>query len=1164
MKLKRLVINRLPGISQPFEIESAGAGFHVIFGPNGIGKSSICRAVEGLYWDDRGSSHRTSTNAEFELDGETWWVEREGSRVRWQRGGEDSVPPNLPASHNHRCFFLRLRDLIDPSPDGTQDIASEIRRQMSGGFDLDQIAADLFAGVSARHGRRERNDFNKASQNVQEAEGEQSGLQRRADQLDVLRAQLDAAESGARRLTSVERALGLAGRLQENTGVAEEIAVLPEGLAKLTGKEDEQIERLQGQIDRLNGRARILEGQRDAARDAKSDSRLSAPLGQAELAIWRENTDELSRLELALQAARAEHSACRKELAAALSALGGGKVDEVNLDLADHGQLFEFLRAVEAHKATVNAIEARLRLLAHIEQPDDGQSKLEKFRSAVDALRSWLRAAEPETLSDKIRARRPWILFALAMAVAGAGLAVFVDPMFALLAAVGVGVAVPVIMLRSPRATSGARATAQDAFGKLGIEEPDAWDISSVETQLRSLEGEIATIDSRMQRARDRDVDRQNLNNELDGLSEAETALNARRQKLTDSLKLDEIPPDAELVDFARALDQLRSARIKDESAADKVDDLKARHTRLLSDLASVLERHGEQQPEDAQTAGAYLNSLADRNSRLVQAISGEQQATAQLEQVSTDRSAALNSIERIYSEVGLDDSDLPGLTALLNSLPHYLDLKNAAARLEGQIELDLAELAKSGEAELAKCDGPTLERLQGDLSQTANKATDLRNEIAEINAQVNEAKRGSSVQDLIAVRDEARTKLLDRRDEALFAKAGKLLIDAVEAEYEQTQMPRVFERARSLFSVFTHHNYELRLGKEAKTPQLFAIELRSGEGRGLDELSDGARAQLLLAARIAFAEEVEQGRTLPLFLDEALDQSDPARFEAIVRSLGRVANDQERQIFYLTSDPLDTDRIRYALAKENCDIAAVIDLGLIRTKAASVSGPRALRVRPRPTVLAPSGLSAEEYGVALGVPVFAPALGYEQQHFFYVLSDNLNLLHDFLLNGIEWVGQWKTVSGTALADKLGSRSISSQEIAFRVDLLEVFYELWKQGRGRPVDREALEHSGALSERYLDDVVAIADELDDDPERLLAALGASKDPRLKGFRRSSFESLERYLRDNGYLDDQPVLSESELRLRALASPAANELPEGVASDCLNRWSTWAAKLPEPE
>ncbi len=1164
MKLKRLAINRLPGISQPFEIELAGAGFHVVFGPNGIGKSSICRAVEGLYWDDRGSSQRTSINGEFELDGDAWWAEREGSRVRWKRGGEDSVPPNLPASHNHRCFFLRLRDLIDPSLDGTQDIASEIRRQMSGGFDLDQIVADLSAGVRAWHGRRERKDFNKASQDVQEAEGKQSGLQRRADQLDTLREQLDAAESGASRLTSVKRALGLAGRLQENAGTAEELAVLPKGLAKLTGKELEQIDRLQSQIDGLHERARILEGERDAAREAKRDSRLSAPIDQAELTVWRENANELGRVELALQTARTERSACQKELAAVLSALGGGKVDEVNLDLTEHGQVFEFLRAVETHKTTRNAIEARLRLLARIDQPDDGQNKLDKFRSAVEALRSWLRAPEPETLSDQIPSRRSWLLFALALAVAGAGLTVFINPTFALLVAVGVGIAVPVIVFRSRRALSGTRATAQDVFGKIGIEEPDAWDIPSVESRLQMLESEVATIDSSMQRARDRDVDRQSLNNELDGLSEAKAALDARRQKLTNSLNLDTIPPDAELVDFARALDQLRSARIKDEGAAGKVDDLEARYTKLLSDLAIVLESHGEPQPEDAQTAVAYLNSLADRNSRLVQAISDEQQATAQLEQVSTDRSAGLNSIERIYSEVGLDDGDLPGLTALLNSLPHYLDLKNAAVRLDGQIDLDRAELAKAGEVELAECDGPTLERLQGDLSQTANKAADLRNEIAEINAQVNEAKRGSNVQDLIAARDEARTKLLDRRDEVLFAKAGKFLIDAVEAEYEQTQMPRVFERARSHFSVFTHHNYELCLSKEAKAPRLFAIELSSGEGRGLDELSDGTRAQLLLAARIAFAEEVEQGRTLPLFLDEALDQSDPTRFEAIVRSLGRIADDQDRQIFYLTSDPIDVDRIRHALAEENCEIAAAIDLGLIRTKAASVSGPHALHVEPRPTVPAPDGSSAEEYGVALGVPQFTPALGSEQQHFFYVLSDDLKLLHDFQVNGIERVGQWKTVSGTTLADKLGSGSISSQEIAFRADLLEHFCELWKQGRGRPVNRDALEHSEALSDRYFDNVVAIADELDGDPERLLTALGARKDPRLKGFRMNSFESLERYFCDNGYLDDQPVLSESELRLRALASPAANELPEGGASDCLNRWWTWSARLSESE
>ena len=1155
MNLNRLSINRLPGISQPFEIEVAESGFHVVFGPNAIGKSSICRAVEALYWEDRGASERTSVNGEFESDGEAWWAEREGARVRWQRGGEDSVSPNLPPSHNHHCFFLHLRDLIDPSLDGTRDIASEIRRQMSGGFDLDEIASNLF--TSARHGRRERNDFNKALKDVQEAEGKQAALQRDADRLESLRAQFERAEASARRLVHVERALGLAGRLLEHAGIAAEIAALPGALGKLTGKEVDQIEELQNNVRTRTERARTLETKLIEAKNAQTDSGLSAPLDEAELAAWRSRADELSRVEMELEAARTDQNAYRKELRAALSAIGDGNVDEVALDLSDHGRLFEFLHASEAHKGRAGSIEERLRLLARVERHGDGQRDLEKLRGATGSLRYWLREPGPETLPDRIRMRLAWILSALALAVAGAGLAVFVDPWFALLVATAAGIALPVLVLGNRNASSGERTARQAAFRKFGVEEPDAWNIPSVESRLHSLETETASFEAASYRARDRDVERQNLENELAGMSEERTSLDARRRELTDSLKLDVRLDDAELVDLARALDQLRSARGKDESAAGKVDRLNERHAKQLTDLADILDRHGEARPTDAATAMARLNKLAGRNTRFVKAISDEQQAAGQHEEVSGDREAALRSISQIYSEAALDDGDLHGLTELVDSLPHYRDLKGKKTSLDGQIELDHAELAKNGEADLGQRDRPSLERLLGELSEEATKADGLRNEIAEIEADVKQARRGSSVQDFIAVREEAREELLNRRDEALFAEAGRFLIDGVEEEYEQTQLPRVFERARNHFSEFTHHNYELRVSKEAKSPRLFAVELSSGEGRELDELSDGTRAQLLLAARITFAEEVEHGQVLPLFLDEALDQSDPARFEAIVRGLGRVAQDQGRQIFYLTADPLDVDRIQDALAKEGCTAAAAIDLGLIRTQAASVSGPPALRVGPRPTVPSPNGLSAEEYGAALGVPVFRPDHGYAAQHFFYVLSDDLDLLHDFLVNGIVQAGQWKTVSGTALAEKLGSRSISPPEIEFRLDLLGVFCELWKQGRGRPVDRDDLENSGALSDRFLNDVVAIAKELDGNPETLLTMLETNKDPRLKGFRRSSADNLELYLRENGYLDDRPILQEDELRLRALTTPAANELPEGTANECLNRWWAWA-------
>jgi hypothetical protein len=746
------------------------------------------------------------------------------------------------------------------------------------------------------------------------------------------------------------------------------------------------------------------------------------------------------------------------------------------------------------------------------------------------------------------------------MAFVGAGLTVFVDPWFGLLLAAGAGVLVPATLLRGTKAASDTRANAQQSYASLGVEAPDAWNTGPVESRLHNLEAGIASFDSRVQRTRDRDVERKYLNNQLSALDSKEASLAERRQNLLESLKLDAMPPDAELVDFARALDQLRTTRIQHDGALGRVENLEERHTRLLSCLTEVLQHHGEPTPEDATTAKVYLGNLADRNARLVKALDDIRRTDAQLEQNSADQNGGRDSIRKIYAEASLKEGDLSGLTELLKLLPQFRKLKDKSNRLRAQIDLDREVLANAGEPELADCDKTKLESLQGDFLAAKDEALKLQKEITTTEVQVNEAKSGNSLQNLIARREDARAELQDLRDEALLAKAGRFNVNAVEKEYEQNQRPRVFERAAGHFSSFTHHGYELRLSRDTKSPRLFAVDLRSGEGRDLNALSDGTRAQLLLAARMAFAEEVEQGRTLPLFLDEALDQSDPARFEAIARSLGRLANDQGRQIFYLTSDPQDLLRFRQALEAENCVVAAEIDLGLIRGIAASVTEPTTLQVPRSPAVPAPDGASVEEYGVRLGVPTFTPLLGSARQHFFYVLPDDLNLLHGFLVNRIEHAGQWGTVSGTPLAERLGSRSISSQEVASRLSLLEVFCEAWNQGRGRTVDRDAVMQSSAVSERYLDDVVAIAGELGGDPERLLAALRERTDKRLKKFRQNSADALEGYLRDHGYLDDRLVLGESDLKLRVLTSPPANDLPDGVASDLLNRWWIWATKM----
>ncbi len=1161
MILRRLAVTRLPGIREPFEIEAAGKGLHVIFGPNGIGKSSICRAVEGLYWEDRGESRQTLVSGEFKWGGATWRGEREGSTVRWRRGDEGNVSPGFPPSHTYRCFFLHLRDLVDLSPGSTSDIAQEIRRQMSGGFDLEAIASNFFPPVKQRRRRRERDKYNDASNQVQKATVDQSKLQSRVDQLEQLKSQLKVAEKAAARLVHVGRAIGLANRREKLTGNREKLSAMPVALAKLTGQEHDHVDKRQKRLTTLGERARELERELRDARAEQKKSGLTRRLEKADLAIWRENADELGRIKLKLEASSIELEGARNKLVLALGAVGGNLVEKAALSLPNHAELFELLRDRHRHESRVAAIEERLRLLNRVDHSGEDHQDIEELRNAINALRSWLRAPQPQSLRVKIRARWPWLLAALVMLLAGAGLASFAADSLVLLAAFGAGIALAALFVGERKGLDGRRSVARSAFEKVGLEEPSAWDAPAVQTRLQSLEGRAAELEASTVRARDRDVEREARAAELEGLREKEPALELRRQELGAILGLNELRPDAELVDFARALDQLRLACGEHEAAAGRLQRLESIHTSRLAEVADFLEHHGEPRPSDAVASKAWLNRLADRNERHEKALAEEQKANRQLKENTADQDSTLASIARVYAEARLDDGDLPGLMSLLAELTQYRELTKQKVDLESKIDLDRSELERVGELELAQLDGQSLDSLKVELEKLAARAGQLGDDIADVTVRMNQARSGHTLQDLIAVREGARAGLRDLRDQALFRAAGGFLMEKVEQEFERTRMPRVFERARDHFSGFTRHNYELRLEKGNGVSRLFAIELKGRRRRELQELSDGTRAQLLLAARIAFAEEVEKGRVrpLPLFLDEALDQSDPQRFEAIARSLGCIARDQQRQIFYLTSDPLDVDRIRAALGKENCDIASEIDLGRMRNRSASVSGPQALTVEPAPPVPGPDGLSSEKYGAALGVPAFRPALGSSEQHVFYVLWDDLELLREFLAHGIEQAGQWRTVSGTVLAERLGGGSTTVAEIGSRLALLEIFCELWKQGRGRSIDSDALHDSDAISSVFLSKVVDIAKELEGDAQRLLDLLRERTDRRLKGFRTKSIEQLTSYLIEHEYLDARPILSESELQLLALATPAANYLADGVASECVRRWWQWAGK-----
>ena len=83
---------------------------------------------------------------------------------------------------------------------------------------------------------------------------------------------------------------------------------------------------------------------------------------------------------------------------------------------------------------------------------------------------------------------------------------------------------------------------------------------------------------------------------------------------------------------------------------------------------------------------------------------------------------------------------------------------------------------------------------------------------------------------------------------------------------------------------------------------ETFGVERFSRSGDGsfeFDQLSAGAKQQLSVLTRLAMARLICQERPHPVFLDDALSDTDPDRFEAMANILRSVA--REMQIIMTT-----------------------------------------------------------------------------------------------------------------------------------------------------------------------------------------------------------------------------------------------------------------------
>ena len=1183
MRLDRLSIRALPGIEPGFDFEPVSDGVNIVTGPNAIGKSSLVRALEYLLADEvpRNDPPDLHLEAEFLSGDVRWTVRRTGRQIAWRRDGEPAAPPALPGAGRLGLYRLSVESLLADDA-GDRDLATALWRMLRGGFDLDRARRP----VGPRFGAAEARNLTEKVRALRTVEGAYTDLQQEEAELPYLERRIARSKQAEVRGRRLQTALDLHEAIARRQACADDLEGYSAHMAQLRGDELDDLKALEERIAELREQRSTAEREMGSARRALE----STGLGDA-----RPDPEKLAGIEELLRQTELKHNNLERadkelveaeaDLEDARARLGGNggiaEPEKAEAVLEDSAKQLagnagtarlkpdSLKRARETLEPLVDAqfrrreLQQRLKLAG---APPDA-SELGQYRDGVDALRAWLAACAATASSPG--AAQIWFVTrvfwwaTLTLSVLFAAMAFMADAW----AVLGTSVfAIAILVFFSwlgRRAAAQAEAPVQDAkrrYVETGLEPPPEWSERSAREHLRqSVQRRFDEL--RLQARQAEGVER--IRREIEEEDSQIAELEASSRALAREIGIDPALTGAPLYRFIDVTSRFDEARVGHARKSAALNDLRARIGKSARRIRDFLDEwRGEEAPglgasanrEDVNALRIAFESLKARMTAASDALGIVEAGKLDIETLNDRIGEAETNVAKLFERAGIkagarEDPDgasrrasgeasVPGADpreALVRMIERSSDWRRARKALD-EAETEEKRLRKllSGEEGLVESvEGGAVDELKLQLREAREQAdehTGLIEEKAATNARLQEARRSHRLEDAATAKDQAAEALRDKRDEALSCAATEVLLDEVEGAFKTEREPDLLRRARQWFEHVTAHVFTLEL---RDTDSFVAHDLKQGELRTLKELSSGTRMQLLLALRLAWTEDRERGgEALPLFLDEALTTSDEDRFTAMARTMSRLA-DAGRQIFYLSARPQETGLWKQATGTA----PATIDLAAVRF-GSSPADPDALRVETPPALPPPDGLAAEEYAVLIHVHPVNPRADAGGIHLFHLLRDDLGLLYGLLDTWrIGALGQLESLLASNAARSAISGRQTRRRLRQRNRTARIWTALWRQGRGKPVDRAVLDESGAVSDVFLDPVADLAEELEGDGKALVLAL---RDRRVKGFHASKVDELERWLADKGYVEDAAILESGERRgltLQRVVPPA---------------------------
>ncbi|MFA7540135.1 MAG: hypothetical protein WCY52_06690 [Sphaerochaetaceae bacterium] len=1087
--IKDIAIRRAPGFTERtfHPVEGLSPQLNVIWGPNGIGKTTLAKSMRSVLWA-RDKSGELSVSALVKGREGEWRLELNQKRLV-QRRLADNATAMLDGRNDsmESSYWLSLTNLLQAET-RNKNFHEVLYNELHGGVDLDKATVE--AGVLTKFATRGVPPYKalkEAREKITKIEKKQKDLEDLKEKIAKIKEELKKGDHFKDKVEEYERALEVKKLFSQIGELEQKLSNFDSRIDKVETFSYNRFVQLQEEVAEKRDELSLLIKEIEELEISLKESGIrSEQIGEhALVANVKNRLKEVQEAHVALQESRKEldksidgEAKWREEHSWLTSGLpDGGKLKGAVEQLKKLSQMYEPLRVrVAVSEELLNQLGAGVEF---VDEEEVLGTLKQRVADGITTVSGEMKRGFPKKRG----------VIASLIIVLSVILALMISPWFSLGSLLGVFI----ILFQRRDKLNTDFTKIKKALEATSCPEPATWDLEG----LGNLYLEVGK----------RLIQNNNLK---EG--------HQRREVAQGNLERDQGKYQAWIEDWDGACKSL--GLMKDQTLLDGAQFFHfSQHllvwSQLLNDLA---EKEGELKRNEANYKAAlealvkvievdntsYIDLTSEAES-FIERLQNAHQLTREAESKRKDKVRKVGDLKEREEKLNHFLESLDFTIDKVLFLKELSEMKSSWSDLRSELKGTRSQLEKfksSAPSSVEIAIKESIETIEEELTKWRGKLEAREEKNQELGAADKEYELLLDSSDLANAEREyhlALEALEKLRDEQLVGMAVNILAQFLEEQSQQASNLEVLNKAEEWFKRITNRHYSVGINRDG----FFAKDLIRKENLTLEQLSDATRLQLLFAVRMGFIEqqEVSSNRKFPIFMDELLANSDDSRALTIIEAVKEIA--KERQVFYFTAQGDEVEKFRVH-AKE---VFNEVDLETIQRVQKAISSPL-IESKPLVSKVSEPIDDYYEYGRRLDVAGASLWEEVEQLHIWHALLNSQDL-YSYLEKGYSQIGQLD----------------SNQR---RIELIKRAQELARQGRPRKITLDDLRYGPVIlnyDSAYWKQIEALFEGKEITGNTLIKAL---EDGIVKRLHKDTKDELIDYLVEESFATQEVPLTAEEV------------------------------------